>query len=92
VAFARRRDDIGLIVVAGRLWASLGAPAGTPPLGNAIWKDTAVDLKPLGAIGQPMNALSLNRVRVRDGRLLLADAFSAFPAALILYRDEAAPR
>jgi (1->4)-alpha-D-glucan 1-alpha-D-glucosylmutase len=92
VAFARRRDDIGLIVVTGRLWASLGAPAGTPPLGSAVWRDTAVDLASLGAIAQPMDALSLNRVRVRDGRLLLADVFSAFPAALILYRDEAAPR
>jgi len=85
VAFARRHADVGLIVVAGRLWASL-APAGTAPLGKAAWGDTAVNLAPLGAIAQPVDVLGMGQPVIHVDALPLADAFSIFPAALILFR------
>jgi (1->4)-alpha-D-glucan 1-alpha-D-glucosylmutase len=85
VAFARRHADVGLIVVAGRLWASL-APAGTAPLGKAAWGDTAVNLAPLGAVAQPVDVLGMGQPVIHADALPLADAFSIFPAALILFR------
>jgi (1->4)-alpha-D-glucan 1-alpha-D-glucosylmutase len=86
VAFARRHADVGVIAIAGRLWASLGTDVRVPPLGATIWEDTAIgaDLLPAGA--EPINALTGERVSVRDGRILIADAFANFPAALLLYK------
>jgi (1->4)-alpha-D-glucan 1-alpha-D-glucosylmutase len=86
VAFARRLGDVGLIAVAGRLWASLGLPPGMPPLGKDLWQDTAVDLAPLGEIREPLDALSLTAPPMAGGTLRLADAFAQFPGALVLCR------
>jgi (1->4)-alpha-D-glucan 1-alpha-D-glucosylmutase len=85
VAFVRRYEDVGVIALAGRLWASLGVDARVPPLGAAVWSDTAIDAGLLPAGAEPQNALTGERVAVGDGRILLADAFANFPAALLLY-------
>ena len=86
VAFARRYGNLGLIAVAGRLWASLGLPAGMPPLGRSTWQDTAVDLAPLGEIEEPFDLLSLTVPRIENGALLVSEALSQFPGALVLCR------
>ncbi len=85
VAFARRHADIGVIAVAGRLWASLGLDARVPPLGEAVWGDTSIDAGLVPAGSQIINALTGERVSVQDGRILLADAFARFPGALLTY-------
>ena len=86
VAFARRFGDRAVIAVAGRLWASLGLSSGTPPLGPDAWRDTVVDLSPLGSIAQPFDVLSLAQRPCDGGVLRLAEAFSQFPGALIFCR------
>jgi malto-oligosyltrehalose synthase/4-alpha-glucanotransferase len=86
IAFARRHDDVGMIVIAGRLWASLGLEARVPPLSAAVWEDTAIDAALVPASAEPINVLTGERVSVRDGRILIADAFANFPAALLLYK------
>jgi (1->4)-alpha-D-glucan 1-alpha-D-glucosylmutase len=86
VAFARRHDDYGLIAIAGRLWAGLGARVGEVPLGKRYWTDTVVDLAPLGEIEEPMDVLTMQPVRIANGSLQLADAFGNFPGALIFCR------
>lgn len=89
VAFARRYENAGIIAIAGRLWASLGVEARVPPLGEAVWADTAIDAGLLPAGAQPVNVLTGERLAARDGQLLLADAFASFPGALLLYKIEA---
>jgi (1->4)-alpha-D-glucan 1-alpha-D-glucosylmutase len=86
VAFARRHGDVGLIAIAGRLWASLGIEPRVPPLGAAVWGDTTIDTALLPGGAEPINVLTGERVPVRAGRILVADAFANFPAALLLYK------
>lgn len=40
VAYVRRYRNRGLVVASGRLYASLGLEADTPPLGTNVWDDT----------------------------------------------------
>jgi len=85
VAFARRHETNGVVAIAGRLWASLGAEARVAPLGEPVWGDTSIDADLLGAGAEPVNLLTGERVAVRDGRIRIADAFANFPGALLLY-------
>jgi (1->4)-alpha-D-glucan 1-alpha-D-glucosylmutase len=52
LAFARVCADRGVAVVAGRLFTSLGLPAGQLPLGTAAWAETTLeaDAVPRGAL------------------------------------------
>ena len=86
VAFARRHEDIGIIAIAGRLWASLGVEARMPPLGATVWGDTAIDVHLLPVDIEPVNVLTGERLAVRGGRIMVADAFANFPGALLLYK------
>ncbi|MCC6611095.1 MAG: malto-oligosyltrehalose synthase [Burkholderiales bacterium] len=93
VGFARRFNGGAVIAVAGRLWASLGVDAGTPPLGDAVWGDTYLSLEPLTAAScQPVNVLTGEALEAEDGRLRLGAVFSHFPAGLIVIagRNDAA--
>jgi len=85
VAFARWRNESGLIVVAGRLFARLVAEAGVLPLGERIWADTMVDAGalPMGAGVQPLEVLTGRSVELHEGHLRMADLFADFPAALL---------
>jgi (1->4)-alpha-D-glucan 1-alpha-D-glucosylmutase len=83
VAYARRLGDEMVIVVAGRLCARLVGEPGTLPLGSDVWLDTWVpaDILPEGS--RPLNLLTGRSVEVLDGRMLMADVFADFPAALL---------
>jgi (1->4)-alpha-D-glucan 1-alpha-D-glucosylmutase len=83
VAFARRHEGRAAIAVAGRLWASLGVPAGTAPLGEAAWGDTTLWLAPLGIAATPVNVLTGEAFASGGERLRLAELFAHFPAALL---------
>ena len=88
VAFARRGGDAaagGAIAVAGRLFASLGLAAGTLPLGDTAWGDTALDVGFLPAGAALSNVLTGETLEVREGRVPMAAVFRHFPGALLHY-------
>jgi (1->4)-alpha-D-glucan 1-alpha-D-glucosylmutase len=84
VAYARRRGSAGVVVVAGRLFASLGLPAGEPPVGEATWGDTAVDLSFLPA-GVPLRNALTGESLAAGNALPLGRLFASFPGALLVY-------
>lgn len=73
------------MVVAGRLFASLGVEPGALPVGAAVWGDTAADLAFVPP-GTPLaSVLTGETFSCEDGRLPLARAFARFPGALLVY-------
>jgi (1->4)-alpha-D-glucan 1-alpha-D-glucosylmutase len=88
VAYARSGERAGAIVVAGRLYASLGLAPGVVPLGAEAWGDTAVDLPPFAGPVTLSNALTGESFAPTDGRLPLARVCASFPVALLTYEDE----
>lgn len=84
VAFVRRHGGATLVVVAGRLFASLGLEPGTIPLGEAAWGDTSADVSFLPAPARLHNALTGESLTLSDGRLPLARALGRFPGALLV--------
>ena len=86
-AFARRCRERALLVVVGRLFLQLLGEPGRPPLGEAVWLDTAVDLSPLGDTNTFTNVLTGDSFRVDGHRLPLGRALADFPVAL-LYAGE----
>ncbi|HSD53602.1 MAG TPA: malto-oligosyltrehalose synthase [Burkholderiales bacterium] len=88
VAYARRRARAGVVAVAGRLFASLGLDAGVPPLGEAAWGDTTVDLSFIPA-GTPLENALTGESLTATGALPLAQAFAHFPGAIFAYETPA---
>ena len=80
IAFMRRHGDSALIVVAGRLWLTLGCDEGTPPDAQT-WADTTIEAGPL--TGSLTNVLTGETVQIEDGRIRAAAALGSFPAALL---------
>jgi (1->4)-alpha-D-glucan 1-alpha-D-glucosylmutase len=85
VAYARTNGRERAIVVAGRLFASLGVDDGVLPLGEAAWADTAIDVGSLEPRGTMRNQLTGEAISIEDGRVALARALANFPAALFAY-------
>jgi (1->4)-alpha-D-glucan 1-alpha-D-glucosylmutase len=85
LAYARRHGDCGFLVVAGRMFASLGKDAGTAPLGAAVWSDTWVETSALPAGAELTDCITGARLRASDGRLDLARGFGYFPGAILCY-------
>jgi (1->4)-alpha-D-glucan 1-alpha-D-glucosylmutase len=90
VAFARTFGPRAVVVVAGRLFASLGPPAALP-LGEA-WGDTSLALPFLKSGISAHNALTGETWVVRDGAIRLADLCRHFPGALLYVTGDFAPR
>jgi maltooligosyltrehalose synthase len=83
VAFARTHERQCAVVVAGRLFASLGPGVGTLPLVDA-WGDTALDLSLVAPGTRIANVLTGERyAAAASGALPVAQAFAAFPGALL---------
>ncbi len=83
VAFARRHRGEVMIVVAGRLFASLGLEPGMLPLGEAVWADAALDAAFLSDDTSLTNVLTNDAMVVSGGRLRLSAIFARFPGALL---------
>lgn len=83
VAYARRQGEVAVLVVAGRLFGRLVAEPGDLPLGADVWADTSIPTGTLPEGTRPLNVLTGRSVEVVDGRLLMADVFADFPAALL---------
>jgi (1->4)-alpha-D-glucan 1-alpha-D-glucosylmutase len=84
VAYARRAGGAGLVVVAGRLFASLGLAAGELPVGEAAWGDTTVDLSWLPAGIELRNALT-GEAHAAGAAVALGRLFANFPGAALVY-------
>jgi (1->4)-alpha-D-glucan 1-alpha-D-glucosylmutase len=84
IAFARRLGTSGVIVIAGRLFASLGLEPGVLPVGD-VWRDTAAELPFLPPNAQLVNALTGESLTLGPGPLALERALGHFPGALLVY-------
>ena len=86
VAYARRLGDCGIIVAAGRLFASLGTEPGVLPVGEAAWRDTVLDLGFVPESARLENMLTGESAAPdAQRRLPLARALAHFPGALLAY-------
>ena len=86
IAFARRHGDAYAIVIGTRLAASLLTPARDLPLVEpSRWEETTIELPPALAGRALFDWLSPAAPKVGDdGRLLVRDALSALPVALLV--------
>ncbi|MBU1125110.1 MAG: malto-oligosyltrehalose synthase, partial [Candidatus Omnitrophica bacterium] len=82
VVFLRKNANASVICIAPRLLSSL-VPEGNPPLGEEIWKDTAIILPPESASSWK-DIFSNEQIRVADGRIAVAAALRYFPVALLM--------
>lgn len=87
IAYQRRAGDDSLLVVAGRLFARLGAPIGALPVGAGVWSETRVAVPDRPAGQRLLNVLSGEIVTVADGGIRLAEAFARIPAAAFVVAD-----
>jgi (1->4)-alpha-D-glucan 1-alpha-D-glucosylmutase len=91
-AFARRDGDRISVTCVPRLVASLNPNAASPPLGAAVWADTAVELPPDfprqyrdGFTGVAIDAVAADGAQ-RGAVLPAASLFERFPIALLMLR------
>jgi len=83
LAYARERGGQWLVLVAARLMASLGVPAGEPPIGP-VWSDTQLPLPMLPAGCRLRDALSGAAFDVDPRRpLALAQVLARLPVAIL---------
>ncbi|MEO5701061.1 MAG: malto-oligosyltrehalose synthase [Casimicrobiaceae bacterium] len=82
LAFARRHGDDACVVVCGRLFAALGAPAGTLP-GKEDWGDTSLP-RPIAGTDLYRDTLTGRIVRAADAGILIGDLLVDFPVALLV--------
>jgi len=86
VAYARRLGDAGIVVAAGRLFASMGLEPGALPVGEPTWSDTVLDLAFLPAGTHLVNVLTGESLETDvSRRLALSRAITHFPGALLAY-------
>ena len=85
LAFARTGGNHGVITVAPRLHASLGAGEGELPCGEAIWTDTAVALPCVPAGTRLRNLFTGEELEPENGSLRLARILADAPVAALVY-------
>jgi (1->4)-alpha-D-glucan 1-alpha-D-glucosylmutase len=89
VAYARRQRGLGIVAVAGRLFASLGLEQGIAPVGEAVWGNAALDLDFLPPGTQLYDILTGATHQVGADGVALARVFAAIPVALLRYQTPA---
>jgi (1->4)-alpha-D-glucan 1-alpha-D-glucosylmutase len=82
VAFARVHERQAVVVVAGRLFASLGPPVGTLPLAGA-WSDTTLDLSFMPSGTRARDALTGESFIATGHPVPVAQVLADFPGALL---------
>ena len=89
IAYAREAPQGRVLTVAGRLFARLLDAQPVLPLGDAVWRDTAVELPDEDDGSRWLNVLTGEMLTVRNGRLHLAALFATVPAAALLRSTDA---
>jgi (1->4)-alpha-D-glucan 1-alpha-D-glucosylmutase len=87
VAFGRRNGNAGVVALCGRLFASLGLEPGMAPVGEPVWRDTAVALPFVPTHARLTDVLSGETIDAPSGGLAVAAAFERLPLALFAYGD-----
>jgi (1->4)-alpha-D-glucan 1-alpha-D-glucosylmutase len=90
-AYARQHGAAGVIVVAGRLFATLPVVAGALPRGADAWGDTRVLLPFMEEGTRLRNVLDDRTCRIREGGIRLAEAFECAPGAALAYGEAIGP-
>ena len=103
VAFMRRYEDVCLLVIAVRLFATLdghGDYSNTPspradverrvPVGDALWRGTTVALPPGLKAVHFTNCLTDALCQAQQGQLAVSELFTHFPGAVLIGRAPAA--
>ncbi len=85
IAFMRRHQDRSIIVIAAHLPCALLAGQRMPVIPAEAWEDTAVLLP--DATEAPTDILTGRPASIEAGRLLLRDALSLLPVALIAQQE-----
>lgn len=83
-AFARRHEDIIMIVAVPRLVMSLTQREIQLPVGDGIWQETMLSLSAMGTGQDYRNLFTDATLQPMDGRLPLADVFRDFPIAVLV--------
>jgi maltooligosyltrehalose synthase len=86
VAYARRQGSLGVVVVAGRLFASLGLDLGVAPIGEGAWGNATLDVDFLPPATQLYDLLTGVAHQTSADGLALARVFAAVPVALLRYQ------
>jgi (1->4)-alpha-D-glucan 1-alpha-D-glucosylmutase len=83
-AFARQTDSAAVLVVVPRLLASLTSAADQPPLGDAVWGDTYLQLPAELVTKRWRNVYTGETITANDEKLALSSVLATFPVALLL--------
>jgi (1->4)-alpha-D-glucan 1-alpha-D-glucosylmutase len=78
IAFARQLDRHAVVVIGPRLSSRIGFP----PIGDR-WKDTTIELPEGFPIERCRDVMTGHKLWIKDGRILLADAMSILPFAMV---------
>jgi (1->4)-alpha-D-glucan 1-alpha-D-glucosylmutase len=92
VAFARRNGNTGLVAICGRLFASLGLEPGVAPVGEAVWRDTVIELPSVPADVRLTDVLTGEAIDAPRGGFAVAAVFRQLPFALFAYGDSSSER
>jgi (1->4)-alpha-D-glucan 1-alpha-D-glucosylmutase len=87
VAFARRHEGRGVIVIAGRLYGALTGNGESLPCGAEAWEDTAVLLPFLAEGTSLQHVFSTVDLHVAAGGVRMAQACADFPLAVLVYDE-----
>jgi (1->4)-alpha-D-glucan 1-alpha-D-glucosylmutase len=87
VGYARRHAGRGIVAIAGRLYARLIESRRELPCGERVWQDTTLAVPFLAEGTILTDALSGAKLRVTDGCVRLAEAWSCFPGAVLQFES-----
>ncbi|HVE49988.1 MAG TPA: malto-oligosyltrehalose synthase [Casimicrobiaceae bacterium] len=83
LAFARVNGNEGVVVVAGRLFASLGLEPTQLPLAEELWQDTTLEPKAIPAGARISDVVSGTTFTFDGSPLSIARLFADFPGAVL---------
>ena len=84
LAFARRHEGHGLVIVAGRLFASLGLDVGRLPVGADVWADTTIETRAI-AEGTVVTDILTGATFTAGESWPLARLLATFPGAALAW-------
>jgi (1->4)-alpha-D-glucan 1-alpha-D-glucosylmutase len=85
IAYSRHFGSVGIVAVAGRLFAKLGLGPHVPPVGAVAWGDRLSSCHRSARIRVSRNVLTGRTLRATGGALPLAEIFEQLPVALLVY-------